>query len=391
VLDDRPLISEEITGRFEISQVAMQPERPPEQISPRTSDGPTNFFMNSASTCSRFASTLTTSEDPADIVNNSVSDPQVILTIMPNEVCLFGSTQKNGQAIIEPEFQEKHLELPAGITFEHMKEVLAKIGVGIASKKARKPEIPNQDNILFFRTSDFTLFGIVDGHGIGGHWVSHWVARFALHLVLTDVSELGLKCLKDTQTMTRVFNLAHEALLKRARQENFDVELSGTTLCMCAVDHTTYEIYTSCVGDSGCVLSRSSGEFPEFVTVEHKPDDMEERRRIVERGGEVSDCRVWLRGQQIPGLAMSRSIGDEIGHRAGVTHQPSVRYLRLDSLEKTSRKNLFICGSDGVWDFMEPEEAVRIVNDFGPLRVAEAPMLSQKRREIVGSKRRMES
>ena len=36
-------------------------------------------------------------------------------------------------------------------------------------------------------------------------------------------------------------------------------------------------------------------------------------------------CRVWLKGKQMPGLAMTRSIGDMIASPVGVTAEPEIK------------------------------------------------------------------
>ena len=93
---------------------------------------------------------------------------------------------------------------------------------------------------------------------------------------------------------------------------------SGTT-CV-AVYFKELDFWTAHVGDSKAVLATDIGEeIPKAVplTKDHKPDDPEEMKRIIEWGGFVSpspepgiSARVWLDQQcTMIGLAMSRSIG----------------------------------------------------------------------------------
>ena len=65
-----------------------------------------------------------------------------------------------------------------------------------------------------------------------------------------------------------------------------------------------------------------------------------EKYRIARKGGRVDTIRgnqgqklgperVWLRDQELPGLAMSRSIGDYIAHSVGVATEPEVKRFEL--------------------------------------------------------------
>ena len=70
---------------------------------------------------------------------------------------------------------------------------------------------------------------------------------------------------------------------------------------------------------------------------DHKPNIKEEKERIEKSGGEVdqeflnetdekSDLpfRVWKKGCDYPGLAVSRSLGDKIAEEIGVISEPEI-------------------------------------------------------------------
>lgn len=71
---------------------------------------------------------------------------------------------------------------------------------------------------------------------------------------------------------------------------------------------------------------------------DHKPCDPAEGARIFERGGRIEAFkdnltgedmgpkRVWLPKEDVPGLAMSRSIGDYVAQSVGVIPNPG-KYL----------------------------------------------------------------
>lgn len=94
---------------------------------------------------------------------------------------------------------------------------------------------------------------------------------------------------------------------------------------------------------------------------DHKPELDDEYERIMSmngriesyydnKGGPVGPMRVWLKNQDIPGLAMSRSIGDRIAHSVGVSSVPEITEFIVSSKDK-----ILIIASDGVWEFLTNE------------------------------------
>jgi len=65
-------------------------------------------------------------------------------------------------------------------------------------------------------------------------------------------------------------------------------------------------------------------------------------------GNAVGPLRVWLKNEDVPGLAMTRAFGDDVASRVGVTCEPEI--LELD-LEKDDK--FLVLASDGVWEFLD--------------------------------------
>lgn len=91
------------------------------------------------------------------------------------------------------------------------------------------------------------------------------------------------------------------------------------------------------VGDSRAVLAYQQNNQWQIkqLSRDHKPDLEDEKERIIKTGGRVEPFidsegtfqgphRVWLKNENLPGLAMSRSFGDNIAKRVGVTWEPEV-------------------------------------------------------------------
>ncbi len=106
------------------------------------------------------------------------------------------------------------------------------------------------------------------------------------------------------------------------------------------------------------------------VSRDHKPDDVDEHKRITAANGRVEPFReptgepigpyrVWLADENVPGLAMSRSIGDIVAERVGVICEPEIFEMKLAGDEK-----FIIIASDGIWEFISNDKAVEMVVPF---------------------------
>jgi serine/threonine protein phosphatase PrpC len=89
------------------------------------------------------------------------------------------------------------------------------------------------------------------------------------------------------------------------------------------------------VGDSRAIVCKITDEGlkTQAISRDQKPCQADEAARIVACGGRVDSfrdqnrqpigpLRVWLKTEDIPGLAMTRSFGDEVASRVGVICEP---------------------------------------------------------------------
>jgi serine/threonine protein phosphatase PrpC len=114
----------------------------------------------------------------------------------------------------------------------------------------------------------------------------------------------------------------------RVSEASIETDFSGTTFTCCVIRDNKCVLAN--VGDSRTVLAfrNSDGTIgTRYLTIDHKPDLPEEKARIESKGGRVfaveyddgvdGPARVWLGHMDVPGLAMSRSLGDAVAHSAG--------------------------------------------------------------------------
>jgi serine/threonine protein phosphatase PrpC len=76
-------------------------------------------------------------------------------------------------------------------------------------------------------------------------------------------------------------------------------------------------------------------------------------------GNQLGPLRVWHLKEDIPGLAMTRSFGDQSAAAVGVINTPEILEMNLLASDQ-----FIILASDGVWEFVSNEEAAAIVLPF---------------------------
>lgn len=117
--------------------------------------------------------------------------------------------------------------------------------------------------------------------------------------------------------------------------------------------------YCANAGDSRAVFSRKGGVAVD-MSADHKPMNEEERRRITNAGGFVSEGRV--NGS----LALSRALGDfeykrnnELSEKEqAVTAFPEVREFELQEDDE-----FMVLACDGIWDVMSSQDCVSFVRE----------------------------
>ena len=81
----------------------------------------------------------------------------------------------------------------------------------------------------------------------------------------------------------------------------------------------------------------------------------------------MGPMRVWLANEDVPGLAMSRSMGDYVAQSVGVIPEPEIFEFEI-----TPDDLFLVIASDGVWEFMPNEEVARIATPFYTKNAPEA-------------------
>jgi serine/threonine protein phosphatase PrpC len=237
----------------------------------------------------------------------------------------------------------------------------------------------NQDNFYIFENflnnKEQYFFTVCDGHGINGHFVSKYlinnlpvkINNTLLQSNYTNINKITSQNLNDI-----IKNLYTEINTNLLLNENIDTTFSGST-CVSLI-YSPQKIFCINVGDSRCILGKYNKKnniwYHKPLSIDHKPGIISEKTRILKSEGRIepykneNNCyigpeRVWLKDEDVPGLAMSRSFGDDIAHTVGVTCEPEIMEIEFNEEDK-----FIILASDGIWEFISNQEVVDIVKDF---------------------------
>jgi serine/threonine protein phosphatase PrpC len=232
----------------------------------------------------------------------------------------------------------------------------------------------NQDNFFIYKNlndeSNVLFIGVCDGHGLVGHDVSKYL--------ITNLPKNLNTALKKTNkyishketlysTLKQVFIETNKSLCK---VQSIDTKFSGST-CVTII-LTKNKIISANAGDSRAVMGRYiNGKWINIdLSHDQKPNNPGEKERILshggrieaykdENGGDFGPPRVWLKNEDIPGLAMSRSFGDEVAASVGTISEPEI-----EEYEITEDDKFIIIASDGIWEFISSQECVEFIKDF---------------------------
>ena len=278
----------------------------------------------------------------------------------------------------------------------------------------------NQDNYFnYLINDDLRFIGVCDGHGEYGHHVSNYLRNNLpnifektlqklyqkdeniINLVQNEMSnEKNQNLIKEPldveknrninifEKMKKVFeksfsktdiNLSNYckylhkngSSTEENQENNFDVEYSGSTCVSILIkEKNMNKIYIANVGDSRAIIIKEKDNnnwYSYQLSRDHKPTEEDEAQRILEYDGEIEKIeddegnwtgplRVWMKGSDGPGLAMTRSFGDEMGALVGVISVPEVKEYKIKDEDRA-----IIMASDGLFEYMNNEDVTNVV------------------------------
>ena len=318
-----------------------------------------------------------------NVTKGSIKVKRSLLNLKLN----INKNSNNSKMNIENLFKEKklikhiknNLVLPKNLKFQTKKIVkIEKICKrGFWQPGTQKANQANQDNYFIVNNINdnpkYYYMGVCDGHGMYGKEVSNFLVNNLPKNLNENIKNKNIKYLnfESINSLSKIikstFIQTNNELINNSRINTY---LSGSTCS--SILFTPRKIISINVGDSRCILGKLKGNkwISRDLSRDHKPSEKDEKNRILSNEGRVEKykdefgshngpLRVWLKNEETPGLAMTRSFGDELAHKIGVIVEPEIKeYVFL------SEDKFFIIGSDGLWEYISSEECVNIVKDF---------------------------
>ena len=297
-----------------------------------------------------------------NIQKNIYKKEKIIKTKCKNEIPKNNINTKYTKKIIFSPTPPKTKENTITVKDPILKKVSKIDSCTLAGYNISKEQKINQDNFFikknFLDEKEQFFLGVCDGHGESGHLISSYISK-CLPNFLADTSD---------KNIISTYKALNQNLVENSK---IDCTLSGSTCS--SIILTQEKIISINLGDSRTILAKKENNkyYTINLSTDHKPELIDEKKRILLQGGRIKPYydektnkfigpnRVWIREDDIPGLAMTRSFGDTIAHSVGVISEPEIKKYDFSGNEK-----FIIIASDGIWEYITSEECVNIIKDF---------------------------
>ena len=250
---------------------------------------------------------------------------------------------------------------------------------GIIIGKDRKNQdsyFIKENQILKYKNNkiQYTLLGVCDGHGNNGSSISNYISLYLPNELISNFNLTeNLNLYEENNILFSTIEKSYSNIINKLFSiQNFDFSLSGSTNCTLIITNKT--IISINIGNSRSILGRINKKINKIIPIEltkdHNLNIKSEKERILKMGGridklidskgkKIGPLRLFKNNFNIPGLVITRSIGDKIANEIGVINNPEIKFFNLCNEDKF----IFI-STDGIFEFISNEECVKIINEF---------------------------
>jgi len=182
------------------------------------------------------------------------------------------------------------------------------------------------------------MFGIFDGHG--GSRAAEFLQEHLFENLMKHPQFLSNTKLAISETYQQT-----DRDFLDSEKDTYRDDGSTASTAVLVGSH----LYVANVGDSRTVISKAGTAIP--LSEDHKPNRIDERKRIESAGGVVMWAGTWRVGGV---LAMSRAFGNRM-LKQFVVAEPEIQDLDIDE-----EFEVLVLASDGLWDVVPNEDAVAL-------------------------------
>lgn len=187
------------------------------------------------------------------------------------------------------------------------------------------------------------MYCVYDGHG--GKDVSKFLYYNMYKFIMNKNNEYPL----DKKIVNMCYDAIQNRLIKTLGKKSAEVGSTALVVIMFQKEGKLY-LQTINVGDSRAIINEDNVGVP--ITIDHKPDWIDEKTRIEKLGGKIKyDGTDW----RIKGISVSRSFGDTSANPY-ITHRPKMKLIPL-----TMSHKFIVLACDGLWDVMSPQDVVNFI------------------------------
>ena len=250
--------------------------------------------------------------------------------------------------------------------------------------------IPNVNN-----SQNCKIFGVFDGHGDNGDTLSQEIRDYFIEyftdnhtynqenkLTSENFMEIFKKVSNDDR-LEKIYNLftknnynelnklyenINNKIHNKYKENEFCLKTGSTSNIVIVINDKKKDclnkIITINLGDSKSLLITQDNQTID-LNMCHIPEEASEKERIEKNGGEVSrvdwadygPLRVFYKGENYPGLAMTRSFGDFNAEPLGVNSIPDIKEYDIQD----KKPKILVLATDGIWQFLSNEKVKNIL------------------------------
>lgn len=198
--------------------------------------------------------------------------------------------------------------------------------------------------------NNVNFVGVFDGHG--GKIVSKYLKK---NLPKYFITKLDKDVYNNSRMASKYFKNVFEKLQIDLKKDHPRASNYCGSTALCGIHFKNKKdknmLWMINVGDSRGVLCKNDNSVLQ-LTEDHKPNDINEKKRIKQLGGKIYyDGYDW----RIKDLSLSRAFGD-IEAKPYVSHLPQIYRYKINDNDKFV---IFAC--DGLWDVLSNKKAVNFV------------------------------